>query len=78
MSGRQTESLDNEVPGIIAPDFRPRRDGGSKDVQGRERGVELAKRDCDRALGCYPGVYLIAPLLHSEATVDIAEFARGV
>lgn len=51
---------------------------GLEGAQGRACGIKLAKEIASAALGCYPGVYLIAPFLQYETTVELAEFARGL
>ncbi len=77
-SGRQAEFLHNEVPGIVVPDAVRAEMAGLEGAQGRAQGIKLAKEITRAALQSYRGVYLITPFLQYEATVELAEFARGV
>lgn len=76
--GRQAEFLHNEVPGIVVPDAIRASLAGREGIDGRALGIKLAKEMARAALGHYAGVYLITPFLQYEATVELAEFARGV
>ena len=78
LSGRQTEFLHNEVPGIIVSDRVRAAMAGSEGAEGRARGLKLAKEMTEAALAEYAGVYLITPFLQYETTVELAEFARAL
>ena len=77
LSGRQTEFLHNEVPGIVIPDAVRAQMAGTDGVEGRARGVKLAKEIAAAALDHYNGLYLITPFLQYETTVELSEFARS-
>jgi len=76
LSGRQTEFLHNEVPGILVPDEVRNRMAGSDGDEGAARGLEIAREISRAALERFPGVYLITPFLRYSATVELAAFAR--
>ena len=78
MSGRQAEFLHNEVPGVVVPDSVRAEMAGLEGAHGHARGIKLAKEIARAAPGCYPGVYLITPILQYATTVELAEFARDV
>ncbi|MBA3883285.1 MAG: bifunctional homocysteine S-methyltransferase/methylenetetrahydrofolate reductase [Chthoniobacterales bacterium] len=78
LSGRQAEFLHNEVPGIVVPDDVRATMAGSEGIEGRARGVTLAKTITKAALAQFEGVYLITPFLRYETTVELAQFARGL
>ncbi len=78
LSGRQTEFLHNEVPGILVPDEVRRRMAGTEGDEGSARGLEIAREIAKAALERLPGVYLITPFLRYSATVELAVFARGL
>ena len=78
MSGRQAEFLHNEVPGIVVPDEVRGEMAELEGAEGRDRGVELAKKITRAVLSQYSGVYFITPFLHYESTVELAQFARGL
>jgi hypothetical protein len=40
--------------------------------------MRLAEKIITAALGHFPGVYLITPFLHCEATTELAKFARSL
>ncbi|HEY5753678.1 MAG TPA: bifunctional homocysteine S-methyltransferase/methylenetetrahydrofolate reductase [Chthoniobacterales bacterium] len=77
LSGRQTEFLHNEVPGIIIPDPVRASMEGMEGVEGRNKGVHLAKDIARAALDHFPGVYLITPFLAYDTTAELAAFVRG-
>ena len=77
LSGRQTEFLHNEVPGIVVPDAVRAQMAGADGAEGRARGVTLAKEIAAAALEHYNGLYLITPFLQYETTVELSEFARS-
>jgi methionine synthase / methylenetetrahydrofolate reductase(NADPH) len=77
LNGRQTEFLHNEVPGIVIPDNIRTAMEGLEGVEGRKKGVELAKDIAKAALDHFPGVYLITPFLAYDTTVELAAFVRG-
>jgi homocysteine S-methyltransferase len=78
LSGRQAEFLHNEVPGIVVPDAVRAEMVGSEGVEGRARGLKLAKEIVRAIFSEYSGVYLITPFLQYETTVELAEFARSL
>ena len=78
LSGRQTEFLHNEVPGILVPDEVRSRMAGTEGDEGAARGLEIARAISQAALERFPGVYLITPFLRYSATVELAAFARSL
>lgn len=78
LSGRQAEFLHNEVPGIVVPDSVRAEMAGAEGLEGRARGVRLAKEIVAGTLAHYDGLYLITPFLHYDTTVELAEFARSL
>jgi homocysteine S-methyltransferase len=76
LNGRQAEFLHNEVPGITIPDAVREAMRGCEGVEGRTKGVELAKGVCRAVLDHFPGVYLITPFLSYDTTVELAQFVR--
>jgi methionine synthase / methylenetetrahydrofolate reductase(NADPH) len=77
LSGRQTEFLHNEVPGIIVPDNVRARMAKTEGPEGRRIGVEIAKEVVRAALDCFPGIYLITPFLAYDTTAELANFVRN-
>jgi methionine synthase I (cobalamin-dependent)/5,10-methylenetetrahydrofolate reductase len=77
LSGRQTEFLHNEVPGIIIPDHIRARMAKTEGLEGRRIGVEIAKEVIRAALDCFPGIYLITPFLAYDTTAELANFVRN-
>ena len=77
-SGRQAEFLHNEVPGIVVPDSVRSAMAGLEGPAGRAQGIKIAREITRAALQSYPGIYLITPFLQYDATVELAEFARGL
>jgi methionine synthase I (cobalamin-dependent)/5,10-methylenetetrahydrofolate reductase len=78
LSGRQTEFLHNEVPGIIVPDDVRTRMAKTEGLEGRRIGVEIAKDVIRAALDCFPGIYLITPFLAYDTTAELANFVRNL
>jgi methionine synthase / methylenetetrahydrofolate reductase (NADH) len=78
LSGRQTEFLHNEVPGIIVPDNVRARMAKTEGLEGRRIGVEIAKDVVRAALDCFPGIYLITPFLAYDTTAELANFVRNL
>jgi methionine synthase / methylenetetrahydrofolate reductase(NADPH) len=78
LSGRQTEFLHNEVPGIIVPDNVRARMAKTEGLEGRRIGVEIAKDVVRAALDCFPGIYLITPFLAYDTTAELANFIRNL
>ncbi len=70
--------MHNEVPGIVVPDSVRSAMSGAEGLEGRARGVALAKKITAAALEHYDGIYLITPFLQYETTVELAEFARSL
>jgi methionine synthase / methylenetetrahydrofolate reductase(NADPH) len=78
LSGRQTEFLHNEVPGIIVPDDVRARMAKTEGLEGRRIGVDIAKDVIRAALDCFPGIYLITPFLAYDTTAELANFVRNL
>jgi len=78
LSGRQTEFLHNEVPGIIVPDNVRERMANAEGPEGRRIGVEIAKDVVRAALDYFPGIYLITPFLAYDTTAELANFVRNL
>jgi methionine synthase I (cobalamin-dependent)/5,10-methylenetetrahydrofolate reductase len=78
LSGRQTEFLHNEVPGIIVPDNIRARMAKTEGREARRIGVEIAKDVVRAALDCFPGIYLITPFLAYDTTAELANFVRNL
>src|SRR6201984_1634810 len=78
LSGRQTEFLHNEVPGIIVPDKVRERMANAERPEGRRIGVEIAKDVVRAALDYFPGIYLITPFLAYDTTAELANFVRNL
>jgi methionine synthase / methylenetetrahydrofolate reductase (NADH) len=78
LSGKQTEFLHNEVPGIIVPDDIRARMAKSEGLEARRMGVQIAKDVVRAALDCFPGIYLITPFLAYDTTAELANFARNL
>jgi len=76
LNGRQAEFLHNEVPGISIPDAVRESMRGLEGVEGREKGIAIARDVCKAVLDHFPGVYLITPFLHYQTTVELAQFVR--
>jgi homocysteine S-methyltransferase len=76
LNGRQAEFLHNEVPGIVIPDDVRDTMRGLEGIEGRARGIQIAKDVCRAALDHFPGVYLITPFLQFETTVELSQFVR--
>ncbi len=77
LNGRQAKFLHNEVPGIRIPENVLERMEGTEGLEGRKRGVEIAKEVTRAVLDTYPCIYLITPFLAYELTVELAAFVRG-
>jgi homocysteine S-methyltransferase len=78
LSGKQTEFLHNEVPGIVVSDRVREQMRGSDGAEGQARGVALAKEIAQAALMKFHGLYLITPFLRHETTTELAQFARAL
>ena len=78
LSGRQTEFLHNEVPGIVVPEEVRSQMAGSEGEEGQARGLSIAREISRAALERFQGVYLITPFLKYSTTVELAAFARGL
>jgi len=76
-SSRQAEFLHHEVPGIIVPDSVRAKLAVLDDNHERAYGMQVAEKIIAAALRYFPGVYLITPFLHYEATTELAKFARS-
>jgi homocysteine S-methyltransferase len=76
LNGRQAEFLHNEVPGIVIPEHVRSAMAGAEGLEGRRKGIELAKDVCRATLDLFPGVYLITPFLNYDTTVELAQFVR--
>jgi 5,10-methylenetetrahydrofolate reductase len=76
LNARQAEFLHNEVPGIAIPDAVREAMRGLEGVEGRAKGVAIARDVCRAVLDHFPGVYLITPFLNYETTVELAQFVR--
>ena len=74
-SSRQAEFLHHEVPGIIVPDSVRAKLAVLDDNHERAYGMQVAEKIIAAALRYFPGVYLITPFLHYEATTELAKFA---
>jgi len=48
------------------------------DNHARAYGMQVAEKIIAAALEYFPGVYLITPFLHYEATTELAKFARSL
>jgi len=77
LNGRQAKFLHNEVPGIRIPDPVLAAMEGLEGMEGRKKGIEIAKEVCRAVLDEYPCVYLITPFQVYETTAELAEFVRG-
>jgi homocysteine S-methyltransferase len=77
LNGRQSEFLHNEVPGIVIPEPVRKFMRGSEGVEGREKGLQIAKDVCRSVLDHFPGVYLITPFLAYSTTVELTHFVRA-
>ena len=77
-SSRQAEFLHHEVPGIIVPDSVRAKLAVLDDNHERAYGMQVAEKIITAALGYFPGVYLITPFLHYEATTELPKFARSL
>lgn len=78
LTGRQTEFLHHEVPGIIIPDTVRARMAGKEGQEGRRLGIEIGREMVEAALEYFPGVYLITPFLAYDATAELAQFVRSL
>ena len=78
LSGRQTEFLHNEVPGIVVPDEVRHRMEGTVGDAGSVRGLEIAREISKAVLERFPGLYLITPFVRYSTTVELAKFARSL
>ena len=77
LNGRQAKFLHNEVPGIRIPDPVLAAMEGLEGIEGRRKGIEIAKEVCRAVLEEFPCVYLITPFQVYETTAELAEFVRG-
>ena len=77
-SSRQAEFLHHEVPGIIVPDSVRAKLAVLDDNHERAYGMQVAEKIIAAALRYFPGVYLITPFLHYEATTELPKFARSL
>jgi methionine synthase / methylenetetrahydrofolate reductase (NADH) len=78
LTGRNTEFLHNEVPGIIIPDPIRSRMAGKEGPEGRRIGTTIAKEVAESILEYFPGVYLITPFLAYDTTAELAQHIRGL
>ncbi|MCQ6278916.1 bifunctional homocysteine S-methyltransferase/methylenetetrahydrofolate reductase [Bacillus sp. EB600] len=78
LSGKNTEFLHNEVPGIkIADTIRDRMAKFKDDpIQASREGIEITKSLIDAALDLFNGIYLITPFLRYELTAELATYTR--
>lgn len=77
LNGRQAKFLHNEVPGIRIPDPVLAAMEGLEGLEGRKKGIEIAKEVCRAVLDAYPCVYLITPFQVYETTAELANFVRS-
>lgn len=74
MSGRNTEFLHNEVPGIRISDHIRNRMNGLEGEQGRRMGVEIGKELLDAAIQHFRGIYLMTPMMFSNMTAELTRY----
>ena len=76
LSGRNTEFLHNEVPGINIPDAVRNGMRGKEGPEGNAAGLAVARELCEAVLEFFRGVYLITPLLRYDLTVELSRHVR--
>ncbi len=76
-SSRNAEFLHNEVPGIRLPADVRRRMAQAKDrEESIQAGLEIAKELIDTAMKHFKGIYLITPMGHYGATVELIKYIK--
>jgi homocysteine S-methyltransferase len=74
MSGRNTEFLHNEVPGIRISDHIRNRMNGLEGEQGRRMGIDIGKELLDAAIQHFRGIYLMTPMMFSNMTAELTRY----
>ncbi len=77
LNGRQARFLHNEVPGIIIPPSILAQMEGKEGLEGRKKGVSIAREIAGAVLEQFPGIYLITPFLAYETTAELANWIRS-